>query len=84
MRLKEAGFYTYREHLVGTDLIAETTTECAVVAETTLARPLIITGRNDVDAARRASRRTTRSRRRACGSTSLGIDAPVSPGGRST
>jgi hypothetical protein len=80
VRVKEAGFYTYREHLVGTDLIAESTTECALVAETTLARPLIITGRNDRTGFRRyaASDPLTPTHVRI---TSLGIDAPVSPAG---
>ena len=52
-RSRTAGFYVYRERLAGTDLIAATTTDCALVGETTLARPLIITGRNDVTAGRR-------------------------------
>ena len=46
--VRQVGFYTYREHVVGTDLVASATTECAVTAETSLARPLIVTGRGDV------------------------------------
>jgi LPXTG-site transpeptidase (sortase) family protein len=80
VRVREAGFYTYRERLVGTDLIAESTTECALVAETALARPLIITGRNDRTGLRRygATDPLAPTRVRV---ESLGIDAPVSPAG---
>ncbi len=80
VKLRSAGFYTYREHLVGTDLIAESTTECGVVVETTLGRPLIITGHNDATGFRRytASDPLTPTRVRM---DNLGIDAPVSPAG---
>ena len=47
-RLAKAGFYTFRERLLGSALVAEFTTRCAVVAETSLARPEIVTGRGDV------------------------------------
>ena len=46
-RLERAGFYTYREALAGSEFIAAAKTECAEVAETALARPLIVTGRGD-------------------------------------
>ncbi len=80
VQLKTAGFYTYREHLVGTDLIAEATTECAVVAETALARPLVLTGRNEAARWARAGAADplTPARVRF---ESLGIDAPVVPAG---
>ena len=46
---KEAGFYTYREHLVGTDLIAEDDDRVRRSRpRRRSARPLIITGRGDV------------------------------------
>lgn len=51
-RLARAGFYTYRETLAGSEFIAATKTECAEVAETALARPLIVTGRGDTVARR--------------------------------
>jgi sortase family protein len=80
VRLKEAGFYTYVERLVGTDLIAEATTVCGEVSETALARPLVITGRNDATGRQSwaAADPPTPVRVRIEG---LGIDAPVSPAG---
>src|SRR5262249_4951611 len=68
--------YTYRERLAGTDLVAETETECAVVAETTLGRPEIITGRGDVTLGRTAAVTDplTPARVRI---VNLDIDAPV-------
>jgi hypothetical protein len=46
-RVPRSGFYTYREHIVGTPTIAAVQTECGEEAETSLARPLILTGRGD-------------------------------------
>jgi LPXTG-site transpeptidase (sortase) family protein len=79
-RVNDAGFYTYRLRLAGTDLIAETTTECPIVSETALARPLIITGRNERTGLRRwaAADPLTPTRVRVA---NLGIDAPVAPAG---
>jgi hypothetical protein len=56
------------------------TTECGLAGETVLARPQIITGRNDVTAGRRlaATDPLTPSRVRVA---NLGIDAPVFPSG---
>jgi Sortase domain len=76
VHLKKVGFYTFHESLVGTSLITGVTTACPLVAETSLVRPEIITGRGDVT-------RTVRA-----GSSSgsapvhlklarLGINAPV-------
>ena len=42
--LRRAGFYGYRERLVGTPLVAGATTPCAPEAETTLVAPEIVTG----------------------------------------
>ncbi|HZT44701.1 MAG TPA: sortase [Gaiellaceae bacterium] len=76
VRLAKAGFYTFRERVVGSTL----RTECAEVAETALARPLILTGRGDpvarAGAAAPAVVPPTRIR-----VASLGIDAPVFPVG---
>ena len=47
VELKQAGFYTYREHLVGAEFVQDARTACGDVAETALARPLILTGRNE-------------------------------------
>ncbi len=78
--LRTAGFYVYREKLAATDLIAAATTDCGLVGETSLARPLIITGRNDVTAGRRVASADPLTPTRVT-FASLGIDAPVSPAG---
>ena len=41
----KAGFYTYREEIAGSTVVNETQTPCAEEAETSLAAPLILTGR---------------------------------------
>jgi hypothetical protein len=80
VRVAHAGFYPYRLHLAGTDLVADPTTECPIASETALARPLIITGRNDLTGLRRWAAadplQPTRVR-----VANLGIDAPVSAAG---
>jgi hypothetical protein len=74
VRLAKAGFYTFRERIVGSTL----KTECADVAETALARPLVLTGRGDpgprVRAVPASAPEPTRVR-----VPSLDIDAPVFP-----
>jgi hypothetical protein len=79
-KVQQAGFYTYREHLVGSPLLTEYTTMCGEVVETVLARPQINTGRGEIAAVVRArdagGRTPTRLRL-----PSLDIDAPVSPAG---
>ena len=79
--IRQVGFYTYREHVVGTDLVASATTECAITEETSLARPLVITGRGDIatHAARPARARPAAPVRVEL--ASVGIDAPVTPVG---
>ena len=79
VRLPRAGFYTYRERIAGTPVIAEVQTPCGEETETSLARPLILTGRGDragsvraVAAAAPASAPTRVALRR------LGINAAVS------
>ena len=48
VRPQKVGFYTFRETLVGSPLVAGVTTACPLAAETALVRPEIITGRGDV------------------------------------
>ncbi|MDX6566021.1 MAG: hypothetical protein QOE10_1683 [Gaiellales bacterium] len=48
VKLRSVGFYTFRERIAATALVAAVGTDCADVAETSLAAPLIITGRGDV------------------------------------
>jgi hypothetical protein len=76
--VERVGFYTFREHVVASPLVAETTTDCPVAVETALARPLIVTGRGDTTRhvpAPGAGGVTPRRLR----VPSLGIDAPVAP-----
>ncbi len=47
VKLTRAGFYTYRERIVGTPSVAATETACGEETETSLAAPLILTGRGD-------------------------------------
>ncbi len=55
VRVARAGFYTYRERIVETTTVAPLQTECGEEAETSLARPLILTGRGDPTPAIRAT-----------------------------
>ncbi len=47
VKLNRAGFYTYRERIVETASVAATETACGEEVETSLALPLILTGRGD-------------------------------------
>ncbi len=47
VKLSRAGFYTYRERIVGTASVTATETACGEEVETSLASPLILTGRGD-------------------------------------
>jgi hypothetical protein len=47
VKVAKAGFYTYRERIKGTPLITAAETECGLEVETSLASPLILTGRGD-------------------------------------
>ncbi|EHN09129.1 peptidase C60 sortase A and B [Patulibacter medicamentivorans] len=47
VRLAKAGFYTYRERIAGSESVTGTETACAEEAETSLGRPLILTGRGE-------------------------------------
>ena len=79
-RLSKVGFYTFREHVIGSPLVAEVTTPCAQLAETSLARPEIITGRGDHARFVRVGAATPNQPVRVR-IQSLGIDAPVAPVG---
>jgi hypothetical protein len=46
-KLSRAGFYTYRERIVGTASVAAAETVCGEEVEASLASPLILTGRGD-------------------------------------
>jgi hypothetical protein len=52
-----AGFYTYRQRLVGPASVAGVQTPCGVVSETTLSTPQIATGRGDSTADARSTPR---------------------------
>jgi Sortase domain len=43
----KAGFYTFRERLVGQPSLPATTTDCAVTTETVLSAPSVVAGRGD-------------------------------------
>ncbi len=45
--VRRTGFYVYRESIAGSDTVTAVQTDCAVEAETSLAAPLILTGRGD-------------------------------------
>jgi hypothetical protein len=78
VRVARAGFYTYRERLVGSPAVAEYTTRCALVAETALARPEIHTGRGDTARLAAGAQQPGSAPTRVL-IGSLGIDAPVFP-----
>ncbi len=78
--VSRAGFYTYREKIVGSNLVRATSTRCALVAETSLAAPAITTGRGEqtklIHAGTAGGRAPTRVR-----VPGLGIDAPAAASG---
>lgn len=81
VRIPRAGFYVFRERLVGSRLVAGVTTPCSVTAETSLGAPAIITGGGGpiyhgraAAAGRPSSSVPTRVQ-----IPSLGIDAPIQP-----
>ncbi len=83
VRVRRAGFYTFRERVVGSPLVAAATTACAVAAETSLSAPAITTGRNEVTRYVPAAGVGASTPRRVQ-IPSVGIDAPVSPVGIDT
>jgi len=76
VQLKRVGFYAYRERIAETPALAGVETPCALVPETALATPEVITGRGEhgrvVALPAPGPRTPTRVR-----VPSLGIDAPV-------
>jgi hypothetical protein len=76
VKLRSVGFYTFREKLLGSPVVDAVTTDCADVAETSLAAPLIITGRGDVATETRVAVGAGAVPKRVR-IASLGIDAPV-------
>jgi hypothetical protein len=78
VHVTRAGFYTYRQRLVGPASIAGPQTPCGVVSETTLSTPQISTGRGDSTADARSMARGGRVpvwlR-----ISELGIKAPIVP-----
>jgi len=57
VQVLRAGFYTYRQRLVGPAVFAGTHTPCGDVSETTLSTPFISTGRGDSTADARSTAR---------------------------
>jgi hypothetical protein len=80
VKLASVGFYTFREKIVGSPLVEAVTTDCADVAETSLAAPLIITGRGDVATETRVAAGAGAVPKRVR-IASRAIDAPVAPVG---
>ncbi len=80
IKIAKAGFYVFREHLVGSPLVKDVLTDCSDQSEVSLVAPLIITGRGDVTREVRARRATALTPTRVKLS-SVGIDAPASPVG---
>jgi hypothetical protein len=78
--VEKPGVYAFRETVAGSEVVAATTTRCAIVAETSLVAPAILAGRGDragqVTPAAAVRRAPVRVRIPA-----LGIDAAVSPAG---
>jgi hypothetical protein len=80
VRVAKAGFYAYRERVVGAPLVDAFTTECPLVAETSLVAPRILTGGAD-PVARMAVADWRASRPTRVRVPAVGIDAKVSPVG---
>ena len=58
IKIAKAGFYVFREHLVGSAFVKDVQTSCTEESEVSLAAPEIITGRGDVTREVRARVRT--------------------------
>lgn len=80
VKLTRAGFYAYRQRVLGSGLVIGSTSRCASSGASSLVVPLIVTGRGDradpVSAPVAGADTPTRVR-----IPSLGINAPVSPAG---
>jgi len=79
VRLEKAGFYAYREHLVGTALVAEARGVCGAVPETSLVRPLVVTGGRAASAGVRAENDVGGRTPVRVSIAQLGIDASLTP-----
>lgn len=79
VRVAKAGFYSYRERLIGSELVKPTTTECPLAIETSLAAPMILAGRGAAVAGATATAGASAPRRVRL--AAVGIDAAVSPVG---
>jgi Sortase domain len=77
VKVAKAGFYTYREKLIGSDVVTGTTTECGLAVETSLAAPGIATGRSEGGG--RDAGRTQGSGAARVRIASLNIDTRVAP-----
>ncbi|MEZ5080481.1 MAG: class F sortase [Thermoleophilia bacterium] len=78
VKVDRAGFYTFREKLVGTSQVVGTQGECGVAAETSLGAPLILTGRGDPRPSNTTVQlQTTGSAPRRITVSGLSVDAPV-------
>jgi len=80
VKLTQAGFYAYHEHIAGSPVVAEVTTDCAQVAETSLSAPAITTGRGEQTAVVPAPQGSGPAPTRVT-IANLRIDAPVAPVG---
>jgi hypothetical protein len=78
IKIAKAGFYIFREQLVGSALIKGVLGSCTAESEVSLAAPLIITGRGDATREVRAHRRSAGATPTRVTITSVGIDASSS------
>jgi len=78
VQVQKVGFYTFRESVVGSPLVPASSTRCPSDIETSLVRPEIITGRNDVTRYLRGRDAGALTPKRVS-VQALGIDAPVFP-----
>jgi hypothetical protein len=80
IRVKPVGFYTYREAIAGSRTVGAVKTKCSEVPETSLSRPLIVTGRGDPSHMVHAKAAGSNRPKRVI-IDKLGINAPTSPVG---
>lgn len=80
-RIEKAGFYTYREKLVGSTFVTETQGECGEAAETSLGAPAINTGRGAPATRNIRVAQTTNAAPNRVRIANIGVDAPVAPVG---
>jgi LPXTG-site transpeptidase (sortase) family protein len=78
IKIAKAGFYIFREQLVGSALIKGVLGSCTAESEVSLAAPLIITGRGDATREVRAHRRSAGATPTRVTISSVGIDASSS------